>query len=345
MNLAGRPTENDMKKKYTQGLHEIGQNCWAWLQPDGGWGWTNAGLITDGEHSLMVDTLYDLKMTETMLAGMRDVSPAAKKIDILVNSHADGDHTFGNQLVGNARIIASAATASEFFKVSPETHLDIIKNADILGEGARYIRAFIRDHGFDYSGIQLVPPTETYEREMALKVGDKDVRLINVGPAHTAGDTLVHSVQDRVVYTADILFIGVHPAIWEGSVERWIAACDLILGLDVDVIVPGHGPLTDKDGVRLFRAYLQTVLREARLRYEAGMNVEEAAADIVFEPPFDSWILPERVVGSINFLYRQWGSPHAVTDFMKIFDMVARYAARRADCLAGEHSPGCGHAH
>ena len=334
-----------MQTQYNKGLHQLGQGCWAWLQPDGGWGWSNAGLITDGERSLLVDTLYDLRMTEKMLAGMRDVSLAARRIDVLVNSHADGDHTYGNQLVHGARIIASAATAGEFFKVTPERHLSIVANADQLGEGAQYIAAFTRNHGFDFSNISLVPPTETYDRELKLKVGDKDVHLYNVGPAHTAGDTVVHSVQDRVAYTADLLFLGVHPAIWEGSVDGWLDACDLICSLDVDTVVPGHGPLTDKAGVRLFRTYLETIRREARGRFEAGMDVEETAADIVFEPPFDSWLVPERVVGSVNFLFRQWASPHAQTDFMRVFDMIARAAKRQEACRDGLHIPSCRNNH
>src|SRR3546814_14164609 len=77
----------------------------------------------------------------------------------------------------------------------------------------------------------------------------------------------------------------VHPAIWEGSLDGWLAACDFMLGLDIDVVVPGHGPLTDKAGVRMFKTYLETLRREARLRFEAGMAVEEAADDIVFDPP------------------------------------------------------------
>jgi glyoxylase-like metal-dependent hydrolase (beta-lactamase superfamily II) len=326
-------------------MHALSNDCWAWLQPDGGWGWSNAGLITDGDCSMLVDTLYDLRMTGEMLAYMRDTTKAARQIDILVNSHADGDHTYGNQLVSGARIIASAATANEFFKVTPQTHQTIVENAEIMGEGAQYIAAFIRDHGFKFSDITLTPPTETYESQVTIKVGDKDVRLINVGPAHTAGDTLVHSVKDRVIYTGDILFLGVHPAIWEGSPARWIDACDLIMSLDIDTVVPGHGPLTDKAGVKIFKTYLEIVRHEARIRYEAGMTVEEAAADIRFDPPYDSWLVPERVVGSVNFLYREWGSPYAETDYMKVFDMVARYANRRAECLAGRHSRGCGHSH
>ena len=332
-----------MESQYNQGLQEVARGSWAWLQPDGSWGWSNAGLITDGDHSLLVDTLYDLKLTANMLERMGDATPAARRIDVLVNSHADGDHTYGNELVGNARIIASAATAAEFFRVTPQFHEAVLRDADALGEGARYIAAFVRARGFDFSNITLTPPTETYDRELFLKVGDKDVRLFNVGPAHTAGDTLVHSVQDRTVFAADLMFLGVHPAIWEGSVDGWLSACDLISRLDVDVVVPGHGPLTDKAGVALFKTYLETVRREARLRFEAGMTVEQAAADIVFNPPFDAWLLPERVVGNVNFLYRQWGSPHAETEFMRIFDMMARYATGCHDCLTGRHVDGCGH--
>ena len=45
---------------YAKGLHDIGNGCWAWLLPDGGWGWSNAGLVAGGEGSLLVDTLFDL---------------------------------------------------------------------------------------------------------------------------------------------------------------------------------------------------------------------------------------------------------------------------------------------
>jgi len=315
-----------MTDAYRKGLHELGRGCWAWLQPDGGWGWSNAGLVTDGDRSLLVDTLYDLKMTGDMLAAMRRATPAAVRVDVLVNSHADGDHTYGNRLVESARIIASRATADEFFRLPPQKMQSIVDNAESLGPGAQYIAAWVRDHGFEHRDIDFVGPTETYERELTLKVGDKTVHLFDLGPAHTAGDTLVHSVDDRVVFTGDLLFLGVHPAIWEGSIEGWRNACDRMLALEIDVVVPGHGPLTDKAGVRLFQRYLDMIERESRTRFEAGMTVDEAAADIHFEPPFDEWLVPERVAGSVNFLFRQWGSPQAHRDFMKVFELMARYA-------------------
>jgi hypothetical protein len=64
---------------YTRGLHDLGTGCFAWLQPDGSWGWSNAGLVVDGEATLLVDTLFDLPLTAEMLAAMRAVVPSAAR--------------------------------------------------------------------------------------------------------------------------------------------------------------------------------------------------------------------------------------------------------------------------
>ena len=52
---------------YELGLHEVGDGCFAYLQPDGGWGWSNAGLVVGDGASLLVDTLFDLQLTARML--------------------------------------------------------------------------------------------------------------------------------------------------------------------------------------------------------------------------------------------------------------------------------------
>ena len=70
---------------YTRGLHDLGTGCFAWLQPDGSWGWSNAGLVVDGEATLLVDTLFDLRLTAEMLEAMRKAVPSAARNDTLVN--------------------------------------------------------------------------------------------------------------------------------------------------------------------------------------------------------------------------------------------------------------------
>ena len=102
------------KWEYTKGLHEVGNGLYAYLMPDGGWCWSNAGLIVDGDETVLIDTLLDLPMTSDMLSTMRDAVPAAQRIGKLVNTHANADHTWGNQLVKEAEIIASTGCAEEF---------------------------------------------------------------------------------------------------------------------------------------------------------------------------------------------------------------------------------------
>ena len=120
-------------------------------------------------------------------------------------------------------------------------------------------------------------------------VGSKSVDLIEVGPAHTGGDILIHVPADRTVFTGDILFIEGTPIMWAGPVGNWIAACDQILALDCETIVPGHGPVTDTRGVKAVQNYLTYIRDETRTRYDAGLSARDAAHDIALGD-YDAWV-------------------------------------------------------
>ena len=243
------------KWKYTKGLHDLGNGSWAYLLPDGGWGWSNAGLIADSGETLLVDTLFDLPLTADMLDTMRDAVPAAKEIDTLVNTHANGDHTYGNQLVDGAEIVASADCAAEMEIRPPEAFIRRVNAWQDMGEAGAIIWELM-GRKFDFAGIENRVPTRTFDRELTLNVGNKRVELTNVGPAHTRGDVLVHVPEDKTIFTGDIVFVGGHPVMWAGPVGNWIDACDHILGLDIETVVPGHGPVSGKEEVGALRAYL-----------------------------------------------------------------------------------------
>jgi len=308
--------------KFTKGLHDIGAGHYAYLQPDGTWGYSNAGLVVDGDQSLLVDTLFDERLTAEMLAAMKDAAGiGGADVTTLVNTHANGDHTFGNRLVANAEIIASAASAEEMEHQPPERLAEFVRMAPQMGEVGEY---FLHCFGaFDFAGVKLKSPTKTFSGMLDVTVGDKVVKLIEVGPAHTAGDVLVHVPNDKVIYTGDILFIDGTPIMWAGPIANWIRACDMIIGLDVDVIVPGHGPITDKAGVARMRDYLVYVDREARKRFDAGMSAEDAARDIALVD-YDSWIDAERIVVNVSTLYKEYRGDHAEPDAAALFGLMAR---------------------
>ncbi|WP_026148112.1 MULTISPECIES: MBL fold metallo-hydrolase [unclassified Thioalkalivibrio] len=305
----------------------MGNGTWAYLQPDGGWGWSNAGLIRDGEEALLVDTLFDERLTAEMLAQMDAATGiGAGDINLLVNTHANGDHTFGNRLVHQAEIIASQASADEMPELPPAMLAGLMAQSGAMGEVGKYLQ---RSFGaFDFGGVELTLPTRTFSGELGLKVGDKDVKLIEVGPAHTRGDVLVHVPSDRVVYTGDILFIEGTPVMWAGPVGNWIAAIDRILGMDVETIVPGHGPITDHAGARQVRDYLVYIDREARARFDAGMPAAEASFDIALGD-YANWGDAERIAVNVDTLYREYAGDTTTPDIMQLLRLMARLDAAR----------------
>jgi glyoxylase-like metal-dependent hydrolase (beta-lactamase superfamily II) len=308
--------------EYTKGLKDIGNGLYAWLQPDGGWGWSNAGLIRDGEASLLVDTLFDMTLTRDMLSAMEDATGiGAGKIATIVNTHANGDHCHGNGCCPQAEIIASEASAREMAEVPPAT-LAMFKAAGAkLGPAGAYFADVFAP--FDFENVEERAPTKTFSGTMDMKVGDKAVRLIEVGPAHTGGDVLVHVPGDKAVFTGDILFINGTPLMWAGPVANWIRACETIIEMDVDVIVPGHGPVTDKAGVRRVADYLAYIDREARKRFEAGLPVREAALDIALGD-FSSWGDGERIAVNVDSLYREYRGDGKVTPVIELFALMAQ---------------------
>ena len=302
-------------------LNDLGDGCFAYLQHDGSWGWSNAGLVVGDGASLLVDTLFDLRLTRDMLEAMSAATRVAP-IGTLVNTHANGDHCYGNRLVGGAEIIASTATALEMAEVPPAM-LAALNSAE--GPLGNLFRHFFG--AFDFDGVELSLPTRTFDQRLEVEVGGRVIELIEVGPAHTRGDTIVHVPDARTVYTGDILFIGGTPIVWAGPLSNWVAACDLMLGMDVEHVVPGHGPLTDKAGIVAVRDYLAFVDGAAAARHAAGVDAWDAAHDIAREigarEEFRGWSEFGRITVNVDTAYRALDPAHVSPDVIEQFRRMA----------------------
>ena len=311
---------------YERGLYEVGDDTWAYLQPDGGWGWSNAGLVIDGDASLLVDTLFDLELTATMLERMRAATPAAVDIDVVVNTHANGDHCFGNQLVAGADIVTSRASAVEMDEVPASLLAAFVAAAPTLGAAGEFLTDIFG--GFRFDGIEVVTPTTTFDGELHLRVGDREVHLLELGPAHTGGDVAVHLPDTGVVFTGDLVFHGGHPIVWAGPIANWINVCDRLLSLEPSTVVPGHGPLGDAACIEAQRGYFEWLVTEGTPRLTGGLSPMAAALDLA-GGPYAGWGEGERLVVNLAALARDLGQDPAA-DVMTLFTSMAELRASSA---------------
>ncbi|MFR9774054.1 fumarylacetoacetate hydrolase family protein [Nocardia sp. SC052] len=311
---------------YTRGLHNLGSNVWAWLLPDGGYGWSNAGLVSGSGASLLVDTLYDLPLTREMLSTMEPLT-VRDPITHAVLTHSNGDHTHGNQLLADSvRIVAASGTAEEMHHELPPEMSAATQFMDL----GPVVNAYLRDRfgPFDFGGIRLRLPDETFEIELTLDIGGRQVRVLNLGPAHTAADSVVHIPDAGVLFGGDLLFIGCTPIVWSGPIANWVKACDAMIALDAPIVVPGHGPVTDPDGIRAVRDYFIHIVEQADGAHARGLSFVEAAQSIDLSE-YTAWLDAERVVVNVYQRYRELEPKLPEVPRIQLIALMAEWDGKR----------------
>jgi 2-keto-4-pentenoate hydratase/2-oxohepta-3-ene-1,7-dioic acid hydratase in catechol pathway/glyoxylase-like metal-dependent hydrolase (beta-lactamase superfamily II) len=312
---------------YTRGLHEVGDRVWAWTLPDGGYGWSNAGLVAGDGAALLVDTLFDLALTREMLTAMKPITDRTPITDALI-THSNGDHTHGNQLLdASVRIIAAEGTAEEIAHGMAPEMLAMTQTGNLGPVATPYARE--RFGYFDFGGIKLRNADKTFDRDLTIDVGGRQINLLNLGPAHTAADSVVHVPDAGVLFGGDLLFIGCTPIVWAGPIDNWVAACDAMIALDAPTVVPGHGPITDPDGIRAVRGYLVHVAEQAEVAHRKGLSWAEAA-DTIDLGEYATWLDAERVVVNVYQRYRELDPDMPQQEVMALLVMQADWLAKRS---------------
>jgi cyclase len=333
------------------GLSEIAPATFAWLQPNGDLGESNTGLVVGEGESALVDTLWDVRLTQRMLDAMTGLT-GSDPITHLVNTHSDGDHWWGNQLLPNVRSITSRASAAvmQHERGAPARLEGFRRMGRMLERGSDLalpdrIRTRMRTFGdyvtgimepYDFTEVAATPASESFEGRIDLEVGGRRLELIVVGPAHTPGDLIVWLPEERVVFAADIAFIGVTPIMWAGPLANWLRALETIAALGPDVVVPGHGPVCTVAELEPIERYLRWLEASARPPLANGASPFETAEAIATSADFQrqewaGWIAPERIVVNCHVLSRAArGRPRPITAAQRIpiFEQVSRLRKR-----------------
>ncbi|MDX3535279.1 MBL fold metallo-hydrolase [Streptomyces sp. MB09-01] len=256
---------------------------YAYVQPDGGWCLNNAGFVSDGGRTLLIDTAA----TERRALALREAVAAAgvPLPRTVVNTHHHGDHTYGNGVFApEALVLGHDSARTE--QLAAGHQLELIWPAT------------------DFGAIDITAPDLTYSDRATVHVGGTEVQVIHPGVAHTTGDSIVWLPRQRVVFTGDIVFAEGTLFLAMGSLAGSLRALELLRSLDAETVVPGHGPLTDASAYEATERYLRYVAELAREGRAKGLTPLEVArqADL---GEFAAWRESERLVANVHRAYAE----------------------------------------
>lgn len=217
---------------------------------------SNVGVLATERGSVIVDTMTFRMQGEEIREQAERLT--GQEVGVIVNTHYHLDHTHGNPAFpGGTRVVSTRRTREL---------LDAFDAASWTGDAAKTL------------------PNETFDGSYEIALGGKTVRAMHLGRGHTSGDLVALFVEDRVIHLGDLFFNGRYPNIdleGGGSVKEWIGTLDRVLALEgYDAVIPGHGPVSDREGIRRFQAFLRELWTQAEAAARAGKSLEETLAAV-----------------------------------------------------------------
>ena len=228
---------------------------------------SNAGFVVTPAGVVVIDALGSPALAQKLLAEIRKITPQPVTHVILTHYHAD--HIYGLQVfkAAGAKVIAHKGARDYLASDTARLRLQASRT-----ELAPWID----------ENTQLVTPDEWLDGPRELTVGGTQMRILPVGPSHTAEDLVIWLPREKVLFAGDLVFRGRIPFVGQADSRRWIGALDQILELGADVLVPGHGGLTrearaDLQLTRDYLVHLRRVMGEAAKNLEPWEDAYRAA--------------------------------------------------------------------
>jgi len=235
----------------------------------------NPSFVTTSDGVVVIDT----PQLPTKAVEMRKLAEAHGPIRYLINTEHHVDHIFGNYwFKGAGAVVEHQGVYDNFMVVTPD-----------LDPYAYALEAIPAD---DPDGAGITPDRDTYfadpnkgtivfTGDLTLKVGDHTFHLLHT-PGHTPGQVAVYVPEERAVFTGDTIFSECATWLMTSDVDQWVAALDRIRALDVDRVIPGHGPVTSKEYLYTQRAMLLEWKTAVAVAIGKGWSREETVARVSF---------------------------------------------------------------
>ena len=217
----------------------------------------NIGVSVGADGVFMIDDQF-APLTDKITAAIATLSD--QPIRFLVNTHWHYDHTGGNENLGNQGVLI-VAHDNVYERMSTDTEVGAFNQVVPASPKAAL-------------------PVITFNDNVTFRLNGEEIRAVHYKNSHTDGDSVIHFVNADVIHTGDIWFNGFYPFIdvsTGGSIDGLISSVKTLIDLvgDNTRIIPGHGPLGDKQGLQGYLEMLETVRARMNSLIAEGKSLEQ----------------------------------------------------------------------
>ncbi len=296
-------------------LHEVVSGVFAAVAGPSGAAVSNAAIVDLGDRTLIVDTFMTIQAARDLRAAAEQLT--GRSASLVVTSHWHDDHTGGNQVFDDARIVSTARTIELIAGTAPDDldayaaeideALDTVRGAIEAAESEaerQLAESRLRMYGAvkeSLPGFRLTLPAAMAEDGMTVEGSGRSAEVLTYGGGHTDSDVFVHLPSDGVIICGDLLWVECHPRVNDGYPAEWAAMLDTMSGLHVEHLVPGHGPVGDRTHLAAMASYLRAF---DELVDQAVLDGTPEADLGSIPPPAGSegWTRPHMFAGSLSAL-------------------------------------------
>lgn len=298
-------------------LINISEGIYAGIHKLGGKAISNSGIIDLGEETVIFDSFLDPGAAEELIvvSKLENLSP----IKYVVNSHSHNDHIRGNQVFNEDVIIISTSRTLELIAENEPKEIEAESkyapgqfeyydslyrnfNGDKLSKEYEKIliwRPYFQVLAESKERIKSRLPTETIDSSKTIIGRDKTISLITKGMGHSESDLVLFLAEEKVLFAGDLIFNQYHPYFGNGDIDKWKEWLGYLENLDIETIIPGHGPIGGKFLILQMLEYISTIENLA-LDLSEKEEIPDLAT-IKIPEKYENWMLERFFVPNLLF--------------------------------------------
>ncbi|MBC8212603.1 MAG: MBL fold metallo-hydrolase [Gammaproteobacteria bacterium] len=255
-------------------------------------GWnSNSAFVVTNSGVLLFDTGSSSAIGESIKKVIAQITD--QPVRWIINSHAHGDHWLGNAVFKDT---VEAIYATEQVKTK------------IIEDGQGWVNRFMQMTEGATGQSEILVPKNIIDQRTTIRFGDREGVLFLSGNSHSPGDILMWLEDEKVLISGDVIYSDRMPSTLDADLRQWVLLLGELNALQPKVVIPGHGKVTDIQGVMRLKTLLQSFWDAVKKGYDEGQSDFEMVGDVTaalaqFEPHYPG--LEEKVKRDISGVFLQ----------------------------------------